>query len=155
MLFGKTLYGIHEARFMGGQIPAGLGQVKSRQDKFHAAATVEKKQDSGTLILDRLARILSCGVPAERIFGASQGRLIGKPISDFVSGLPLGGSSPSYNTRYLVDLCAEGEWRKYEARDAAGRAFAVELKLTRMATASSKNEMFLLHVRLPDANTAH
>ena len=140
---------------MGGQIPAGLQQVKSKQDEFHAAATLEKKQDSGTLILDRLGRILSCGTPAERIFGANRVRLMGKLISDFVSGLLLGGSSPSFNTRYLVHLCAEGEWRKYEAKDAAGQAFAVELKLTRMATASSKSEMFLMHVRLPDANTAH
>ena len=135
---------------MVGPIPAGLRQVESKQDMFHLAGNFEKRGDYGTLILDRLGRILSCGTPAERIFGASQVRLIGKLISDFVSGLLLGGTSPSYSARYMVYLCADGEWRKYEARDAVGRAFAVELNLVRVASTESDQEMFLLNVRRPE-----
>ncbi len=103
-----------------------------------------------------MGRILSCGTPAERIFGASQVRLIGNLISDFVAGLFLGGSSPSYNARYLVHLCTDGQWRKYDARDAGGQAFALEVNLARMATtAGSDREMFLLKVRRPEQNTGH
>ncbi len=136
---------------MGAQSSAGLQQAESKQDTFHAAATFERRDDYGTLILDSLGRILSCGTPAERIFGASRVRMLGNLISDFVAGLFLGGSSPSYNARYLVHLCADGEWRKFEARDGAGEAFAVELNLARVATtAGSDREMFLLNVRRPE-----
>lgn len=135
---------------MGGQITAELRQGESKQDIFEVAATFERRGDYGTLILDRLGRILSCGTHVERLFGASQVRLIGSLISDFVAGLFPAGNSPSYNARYLVHLCADGQWRKYEARDAAGNEFAVELNLTRMATADSEREMFLLNVRLPE-----
>lgn len=141
---------------MGAQITAGLQQADSEQDIFQAAATFERRGDYGTLILDRVGRILSCGTPAERIFGANRVRLMGNLISDFVGGLFLGGSSPSYNARYLVHLCADGQWHKYEARDAGGQAFAVELNLARLATtAGSDSEMFLLNVRRPEQNTGY
>lgn len=138
---------------MGGQIPAGLQQVEPTQDMFHAAENFERTGDYCTLILDRQGRILSCGTPAERIFGASQVRLIGKLISDFVSGLLVGGSSPSFTARYLVYLCADGEWRRYEARDAGGQAFAVELNLARVASSGADRELFLLNVRRPETPT--
>jgi len=135
---------------MEAQSSSGLRQVESKQDMFDAVANFEKKGDYGTLILDRLGRIISCGTPAERIFASSRVRLMGSLISDFVAGLLLCGSSPSFNTRYLVHLCADGQWRKYEARDAAGRPFGVELSLSRMATAGTDREMFLLSVRCPE-----
>lgn len=135
---------------MGGQFPAGLQQVTSKQDMFDVAASFERRGDYGTLILDRVGRILSCGTPAERIFGASQVRLMGKLISDFVSGLFFAGSSPSFSARYMVHLCADGEWHKYEARDVAGQAFAIELNLARVANSGAEPEMFLLNVRRPE-----
>lgn len=140
---------------MGAQISAGLPQVESKQDVFDVAARFERKHDYCTLILDRLGRILSCGAPAESIFGESKVRMIGNMISDFVAGLFPGGSSPSYNARYLVHLCADGEWRTYEARDAVGQTFAVELNLARMATSSTERELFLLNVRRPGSATGH
>lgn len=102
----------------------------------------------GTLILDSLGRILSCGAPAEKLFGASQVRLMGRRISEFIAGLSLGGSSPSYNARYLVYLCADGEWRKFSAKDVDGLGFPVELNLSRMVTEG--REIFLLNVRRAD-----
>lgn len=138
---------------MGAQSSAEVLKVESEQDMFHAVATFEKKGDYGTLILDRLGRIISCGTPAERIFGANRVRLIGELISDFVAGLFPGGSSPSFNTRYLVHLCADGKWRKYEARDGGGEAFAVELNLVRVTSSGPDPEMFLLNVRRPETPT--
>lgn len=111
---------------------------------FHAA-NVAGMGGHGTLILDSLGRILSCGAPAEKMFGASQVRLMGRRISEFIAGLSLGGSSPSYNARYLVYLCSEGEWRKFSAKDVDGLGFPVELNLSRMVTEGQ--EMFLLNVR--------
>lgn len=130
---------------MDGDSAMARQQAGATQDVFHAAANFVNRGDYCTLILDRLGRILSCGTPADRIFGASQGRL----ISDFVAGLFLNGSSPSYCARYLVYLCADGEWRKFAAKDAAGRAFTVELNLARMVSVSPEREMFLLNVRRP------
>lgn len=113
----------------------------------HAAANLANKGEYGTLILDGWGRILSCGAPAEKIFGASHVRLMGRRISEFIAGLFLAGSSPSYNARYLVYLCADGEWRKFEATDDSGQGFAVELNLSRVTT--DGQEIFLLNVRRP------
>lgn len=119
---------------------------------FHAAATLDKRSEYGTLVLDGMGRIRSCGEAGERIFGASQVRLIGRRISEFIAGLHLGGSSPSYNARYLVYLSADGEWRSFDAKDVDGAGFVVELNLSRMVT--DGQEIFLLNVRRPET-TAH
>lgn len=126
---------------------AALQRTGSKQDMFHAAANLVNRGEYGTLILDRLGRILSCGAPAEKIFGAGHVRLMGRRISEFIAGLFLAGSSPSYNARYLVYLCADDEWRKFEATDADGGGFTVELKLSRVTT--DAQEIFLLNVRRP------
>lgn len=136
---------------MIGQISTDLRQAESKQDMTDAVANFVNRGEYGTLILDRVGRILSCGEPAEKIFRASQVRLMGRRISEFIAGLFLAGSSPSYNARYLVYLCADGEWRKFEATDADGQGFAVELNLSRMMT--DGQEMFLLNVRRPGEAT--
>lgn len=115
---------------------------------FHAAANLDQRDEYGTLVLDGLGRIRSCGEAGERILGASEVCLVGRRISEFVSGLLLGESSPSYNARYLVYLCADGEWRSFQARDADGHGFLVELNLSR--TASDGQEIFLLNLRRPE-----
>lgn len=145
----KARNDLRKGKTMAAHNSAGLARIGPKQDIFHVAANFVNRGDYCTLILDRLGRILSCGTPAERFFGASQVRLAGRFISDFVAGLFPGGSSPSYNARYLVYLCADGEWRKFEARDVSGEVFAVELNLARVATTGSDREMFLLNVRRP------
>ncbi|MCX7149676.1 MAG: PAS domain-containing protein [Rhodocyclales bacterium] len=134
-----------------GQSSTALQQAASKPDMIHAGANLVNGALHGTLVLDRLGRILSCGAPAEKIFGASQVRLVGRWISEFIGGLFLAGSSPSYNTRYLVYLCADGEWRKFEARDADGQGFEVELNLPRVMT--DEQEIFLLNLRGPEDDT--
>lgn len=124
--------------------PAG-----STQDMHHPAANPANKGEHATLMLDRTGRILSCGEPAEKIFGAGQARLMGRQISEFIAGLLLGGTSPSYRARYLVYLCADGDWRQFEAKDADGRAFAIEVNVSQMM--ASGQEIFLLTVRRPEA----
>jgi hypothetical protein len=118
----------------------------------HAVANFSNREDYGTMILDRVGRILSCGAPVERMFRASQVRMVGRRVSDFVAGLFLGGSSPSFSARYLVHLCADGVWRKFEAKDAEGRPLTVELSLSRITT--DGQEMFLLNVRRPDESAS-
>ena len=134
---------------MDAQSSAGPPQVESKQNLVEAAANFVNRGDYGTLILDRLGRILSCGAPAERIFRTNQVRLIDHLISDFVAGLFPGESSPSDQQACLVDSCVDGEWRRFVARDPGGQAFAVELKLVRVITPSPDREMFLLNVRRP------
>lgn len=133
---------------MMGQSSTALRQAASKPEAIHAAANLVNAAQHGTLVLDRLGRILSCGAPAEKIFGASHVRLVGRWISEFIGDLFLAGSSPSYNTRYLVYLCADGEWRKFEAKDADGQGFKVELNLSRVT--ADGQEMFLLNLRRPE-----
>jgi hypothetical protein len=130
------------------QSSTALRQAAPKQDMLGAIANFANDHQHGSLMLDRLGRILSSGGPAEKIFGAGRGRLMGRWISDFITGLLLGGNSPSYGARYLVHLCADGEWRRFEAKDAGGLMFTIELNLSRMATGGQ--EIFLLNVRRPE-----
>jgi PAS domain-containing protein len=95
-------------------------------------------------MLDLLGRILSCGAPSEKLFGGSQVRLMGRNISEFIGRLLPGARAPSYDASYIDHLCADGEWRQFEAQDVGGRWFTVELNLSRMITSS--HEIFLLNV---------
>lgn len=133
---------------MTGPDSTSLRQSGPKQDIFRAAANMANRGDYGTLILDGLGQIRACGAAGEKILGASEARLIGRRISEFIAGLFLGGSSPSYSARYLVHLCADGQWRKFEAKDDEGHGFAVELSLSRMIT--DGQEIFLLNLRRPD-----
>lgn len=97
-----------------------------------------------TLILDRMGRIASCGEAGMKVFAQNHSRLIGRSIADFISGLCLGGTSPSYSGRYL-DYLSDGMWREFEARDVAGERFSVELKFSPIATEGQR--LFLLNIR--------
>jgi PAS domain S-box-containing protein len=134
------------------QIFANQPQTVPGIDPTHAAASLENDGEHGTLMIDRSGRILSCGMPAEKLFGASQARLIGRPISEFIDGLVRGGTSPSYRARYLVHLCADGSWSQFEAKDVHGCAFKVEVNVSQMM--ANGQEIFLLTVRRPAMATA-
>lgn len=94
------------------------------------------------LILDRLGQIVSCGAPAERMFRI---RLVGPRISDSIAGLLQGRSSPSYFARYLLHLCEQNQWQIFNAMDAEGRGFSIEVNLSRMT--HEGHEMFLVNLR--------
>jgi len=116
-----------------------------------ASSAVVKRTDSsecGSFQFDRQGKIVGCGEAAEKVFGTSRIQLMGRRISEFIAGLHLGGSSPSFNARYLVHLCADGTWRKFEARTDKGNAFAVELNLSRVVT--DGQEVFVLNLRPPE-----
>lgn len=131
---------------------SALVQLTSlKQDVFHVAANLAGKEGFSTLILDCLGRIRSCRAPAEKIFRANQGRMTGRAISEFITGLYLGDDSPSYNARYLCHLSADTEWRRFEAQNADGVGFTVEVKLSR--TVLDGEEVFLLSVHRPEAAT--
>ena len=106
-----------------------------------------KRKDASTLVLDQFGRILSCSTSAERIFGTSQVGMLGRTISDFISGVFHAGSSPSYSARHLVYLCAGGDWCRFEARDASGQSFPIEVSLARMASINTGRDMYLMDVR--------
>lgn len=125
-----------------------LQQTESMSDIIPAAATLVNGGAHGTLIVDGMGRIRSCCTAVEEIFGASQVRLNGRRVSEFIASLFLGGSSPSYGERYLAYLCADGAWRKFEAIDSDGRAFAVEINLSR--TLTDGREVFVLNLRQPE-----
>lgn len=130
---------------MDGESSAAAERTVAQRDLFRSAANLVSRDAYGTLILDRAGRIRSCGEPAEHMFRASQVRLIGRQISEFIAGLHPEGRSPSYSARYLAYLCASGEWRKYDAKDIDGRTFAIELKMSQMVTEG--RDMFLLTMR--------
>lgn len=132
-MFGRTAASRHWTEFVVGISPSAAKRV----DTAECAA----------MAVDGVGRIRGCNAAAEELFGASQFRLVGRRVSEFIADLFLGGSSPSYGARYLGYLCAEREWRKFEATDTGGRAFAVELTLNRMAM--DGQEIFLVGLRRP------
>jgi PAS domain S-box-containing protein len=133
------------------QVFADQPQAGSGQGTAPAVASFASSGEYSTLMLDRMGRILSCGAPAEKIFGASRARMLGRQISEYIVGLLLGGTSPSYRARYLVYLCANGEWQKFQAKDAHDGAFSVEINVSQMT--ASGQEIFLLTVRRPEASS--
>ena len=132
---------------MIGQGLITMKQNGSKHDMLHVSADLVAGEPHPALMLDGMGRIRSCGQIGERIFGTTADDVVGKRISDFITGLHLGGSSPSYAARYLVHLCGEGEWHGFEAVDAGGKRFPVELNLSR--SFSEGNEVFLLNLRHP------
>lgn len=129
------------------QVVANRPRAVSGLVTTHAAASLADGGEHGTLMIDRTGRILSCGTPVEKLFGTSQARLIGRSVSEFVDGLMRGGTSPSYSARYLVYLCTDGQWSRFEAKDVHGCAFAVEVNVSQMI--ANGQEIFLLTVRRP------
>lgn len=126
--------------------PGPAAQLKTRapRDAFLPAANLVAGPHA-TLVLDSVGRIRACDDSVEEILGSSRGKLLGRRICEIIAGLPLGGSSPSYCARYLVYLCAGGEWKRFEVQGGAGKKFAVELNLSRQVT--DGQESFLLDVR--------
>ena len=104
----------------------------------------------GTLIVDVLGRICACSVAAEHLFGASRSRLIGTQVSEFIAGIFPKESASLCNTENLGSLCESGDWRRFEAKDAQGHRFAVEIHVSRRA-ANGQEEMFVLSLRQPGA----
>lgn len=121
-----------------------------KQDPFLATANLANRDEHGSLIMDRVGRILSGGAAAERVFGASEGRLIGRRISELVTGLVLEGNTPSDTARYLTSLWADGKWRHFEAIQIGGLRFDVVLSLRRVVT--DGEEFFLVNLRRRDMN---
>lgn len=127
-----------------------IGQIAAESGMSQGAANLMQAQFC-TFILDRMGRIVSCGEPSERIFLEISSRLTGRGIADFIDGLCLGGTSPSYSARYVDHLCAETEWRRFAARDASGQRFFVELKLSPIVAEGER--LFLLNLRHPVGET--
>lgn len=128
---------------------SALTQGSSKPRLFHAAANLIKGREPGALMVDGMGRIRGSGASAENLFGPGRIRLIGRRISEFIGGLFPEGSSPSHNARYLAYLSADGEWRKFVAKDVGGKEFAVEISLSRRMTEGQ--EVFVLNVRQVDA----
>lgn len=122
-------------------------QYHSRPDQFHAVANPVARRESAALIVDSAGIICGCGTAVEDIFGASRSRLLGKPVSAFIARLFGQAEAPGHDARYLVHLSADNDWREFEATDARGQGFAVEVNVTRrMADAK---EVFVLNLRQP------
>jgi PAS domain S-box-containing protein len=126
---------------------AGQSQDPSKNRVEPAAANPANSTEYGTLIFDDSGRISGCDAAAERLFGTSQSRLIGRWIPEFIVGILFDGNSPSENARQLDRLCAERHWQGFEAMDAHGNIFAIEIQASRKM--ASGQEVFVLSLRQP------
>jgi len=116
------------------------------------ALAAESAGGHATLVVNRVGRIRNCGSRAGGLFVSSPLQLIGKRLSDLIKGF-LDGSSPSYNARYLVHLCANVEWRRFEATDLPGRNFPVDLKLSRVT--AEGEDFYVVNLRSPGVQERH
>ena len=103
------------------------------------------ESDCGTLILDELGNLCSCGIGAGKLFGGNLAAYTGKPISALIPDLTLSNNSQSYCARYFAHLCADGGWRRFEAIDVLGHRFPIEINLSLVETKAQG--VFLLNVR--------
>lgn len=125
----------------------GLSQDPSKISAEPAAANPTNSTEYGMLIFDASGRISGCDAAAERQFGTSQSRLLGRRIPEFIVGILFDGNSPSENARQLGRLCAEHHWQAFDAMDAHGNVFAVEIHVSRKMT--NGQEVFVLGLRRP------
>lgn len=100
-----------------------------------------------TVIVDALGIICGCGVTAEDLFKASQSRLIGRRISELVVGFLFEGNSPANDMQQLLRHCSLGCWQRFEAMDARGLIFSLEVHVMRRITGGQ--EVFVLNLRRP------
>ncbi|GEM_PF-1928032 len=107
----------------------------------------------GTLVLDGLGNIRSCGTVARDMFGDSRADYAGLSISSLIGDLPLSNVSLSYSARYIAHLCDESGWKQFEAVDVCGHGFAVELRMSRLR-ATDGHDLFLLRLRRPGQSDA-
>ena len=142
---GRCRNALRKVQAMIGLDPGRLQPAEPARDLFQVAAALGNGDEYGTLIVDRVGRIISCGVPAEQIFRVRHARMVGRQMPEFIDGVFLNGSSPSYSARHLVFLCSDDEWRTFQATDAQGVRFAVEVNLSRIV--SDGKEMYLVNVR--------
>ena len=142
---GRCRNALRKVQAMIGLDPGRLQPAEPERDLFQVAATLANADEYGTLIVDRVGRIISCGMPVEQIFGVRHAHLVGRHMPEFIDGVFLNGSSPSYSARHLVFLCSDGEWRTFQATDAQGVRFALEVNLSRIVT--DGQEMYLVNVR--------
>lgn len=127
--------------------PAQLGQTECRHGRGYADVNMAKRDEHGTLILDRQGSILACGGPAARLFGASGVSLLGRRISEFIAGFFLAGNVPSHDATIARCFCASDNWRPFDAMDIEGRRFAVELSMSRVT--AHGEQLFVLNLRRP------
>jgi len=146
----EVLRAVHPAAPMGAKHDQteheALQQPELEQYMLRVAAKPVTTLENAAVILDRAGRILSCGVPAEKLFGANRAQLAGRWISELISCFLREGSSPGYGAKYLVELCADDKWRRVEAKDAGGRELEVELRLSQM-NASNEDRLGAFGIR--------
>ena len=119
----------------------------SRPNPVHAATNLANRRKYATLIVDGFGNICGCGAAVEDILGASRSRLIGKRVSAFIADIFREGSSPKHDARYLAHLCAASQWQQFDATDARGSGFAVEINISRRMV--DGREVFVLDLRRP------
>ncbi len=120
--------------------------VRQSEGRSHneesATANPSGDGDRGILILDEQGRICAYELAAATLFGNSEGRLLGRRISELVVGILVDGDSPDGDAKRLRRLCAANEWRQYEGLDWYGRLFAVTIHLSSMVV--DDREVFVL-----------
>lgn len=122
-------------------------QYHSRPDPIHAAVNPASGREHTALIVDATGMIRGCGAAVEDVFGASRDRLLGNPVSVFIAGLFGQTESPGHDASYLVHLSTDAGWRKFEATDARGQGFAVEVNVSRRM--ADDHDVFVLNLRQP------
>lgn len=113
----------------------------------HATARLLNGGPHVTVVVDALGTICGCGA-AEDLFQAGQHDLVGRRISGLVVGVLFDGNMPDDATRQLLRHCAAGCWEKFEAIDARGRIFPLEVHVMRRVTC--EQDAFVLNLRQPE-----
>ena len=104
--------------------------------------------DYGTVVLDRLGRIVSCGGATARLFGESAERLRGRDVAEFAYGISLGGTSARYRVGYLDYLAARPDWQAIAVRNREGGGFTAWFRVSSIVAEGQR--LFLIVIRGPE-----
>lgn len=113
----------------------------------HSGFSNVGNDECGSLIFDGGGRICGSGAAADSLFGAGQGRIIGRLISEFITDIRPDGSPTGGHAQAPAALCEKSDWQGFEAADALGRSFAIAIHLSRRMT--NGREVYVLNFRRP------
>ena len=104
----------------------------SQHRNVHAAKLPSPEAGLCALVLDIHGVITSCCDETALLFGDGPGNLLGRAIWYLVTNMTPSYTSPSFNARYIAAMSKDGRWRRFQAVDASGQRFPVELSISRV-----------------------
>lgn len=123
------------------------GQRRTGAYRFLASSTRAFRDSvlgtQGVLIFDEVGNVRYCNPLAAKIFGCSQLRLVGRPISALLPDLPLSSQETIERIGPATPSDGAGCWQAVRGFDPSGQAFPLEICIERPRPGKSQHHLLL------------